>query len=474
MITGENKKGVSGTMFTRKSLLRLAVCLAFAITLFAFTAAPSLAYYGNEQNPANAAITKVLALGQETPTPNITFTFQIEKVSLDGDTSSAALAIMPTIGNASGNPNIGTITISFSSNDTYPSLMHSKRESQTDYLPKESQQTLFPYNTLWPRAGVYLYKVTEAQTTNYYLADPNRETLTLSKAQYYINAVVTDRTPPVYGYYVWGIAAYHALDDEGASVQQGNKIDCTPGGNQQFPYNTRYSQMIFNNKYLRHGSTQPPVNPGTDIKLKISKSISGLASSISQYFNFDVTIKKPIISTKTSYRVYVFEGTSSTPLSYSQIMQNVNNQTILNYAGYIDMPIGVPVRFMLKHNQYLAFTNIDAGATYTVNELATTNYTPSYTLTKGGVFAGNQTGTTGSSLNTPSAPPVTVTISPTNSWNDTVAFNNKFIEIDLGIAVDDMPYLVIIAAVLAILGGYLFFKARGQRISDFRFFSHRG
>ena len=466
------------------SFLRLAVCLAFVMTLLLSAAAPSLAnnqmnatnaLVGTEQNPANAAITKCFAMGQETQTPNITFTFQIAKVSLNGISDAAALAEMPTIGQAGGVGGTGTVTAAYTQADVYAANNPMTfRANQTDYLYKETQ-ALFPNTVQWTRTGIYLYRITEQQTTNYFIADATRETLTLSKAQYDIQVYVAARTQGT-GYYVWAIGAYPILNDAGN--QTGNtvgnpagKVNPQPGG----PTGGGgvpglgtgpYSRMIFQNDYLRHGSTNPPINPDTDHKFRIRKAIEGIGSDPSLYFNFDVTIRKPAISTKNTYKAYVYEGNSMTPLNATQLQQNVTNMTIINNAGHIEMPLTGSATIKLKANQYLAFTDIDAGATYVVNELGTIDYTPSYNIFKGNNVTPiqSQTGTQNGSLSTPVNPPIIISISPTNSFIDRVDFSNKYKDvIPTGIAVNDLPYIALVVFASLALGGYLFFRIKSHK-----------
>ena len=454
------------------SLLRLAVCMAFVMTLLIATAAPSLAttinaegaLVGTEQIPANAAITKCLAVGQETPTPQVTFTFQIDKVSLNDLTDSASLSAMPTITNK---------TITFGPADAYNSALTNaqqihKRLDQTDYLYKEGAETLFPSTVNWTRSGIYVYRVTEQQSGFPYLSA--NEVATYSKAVYQLTVYVAEKTGG--GFYVWAIGARRVTNDDG-TVNAGNtgpKVDCRPGG-PNGTYQFDFSKMIFTNTYLRRGGggTTP-----TDGKLKISKVVTSLGADSFKYFEFDVTIRKPIISDKANYRVYVFEvnaqGQTVPVTGYTSLQNNVQNASLIHTSGaYIEYPLSPPgtvVRFRLRHNQFLSFSDIDAGATYVVNEQShtPTDYTPSYLLTKSGTAAGTMTGTPGSSLSTPSTPPMTVTISPTNAWMDTAAFSNKFKDVvPTGIAVDDLPYFAIVAIAAIALGGYLFLRVKVRK-----------
>jgi hypothetical protein len=222
--------------------------------------------------------------------------------------------------------------------------------------------------------------------------------------------------------------------------------------------------MIFTNKFLRHGGGGPQPSDG---RFRVSKAVAGLGSSSALYFNFQITIQKPSISTKTNYRVYVFDSpTANTPLNYTQLQSNVQNTSLISSAGYINCPIATQTTFMLKHGQYLSFSDIDAGATYVINELGTQYYRPSYALMKGGISAGTQTALNyGDGLSTPTSPPMTVTISPTQGqWTDSAAFTNTRDPITpTGIAVDDMPYVALIVIAMASLAGYLFFRIKVRK-----------
>ena len=464
-------------MYTKKSLLRLAVCLAFVMTLLISTAAPSLATYGppnnalvgTETQPANAAITKCLKVGQETIVPSISFTFVITKVSINGANDTATVNSMPTIGTAITNPaNSGTVSVAYTSADVYNQLNNmTKRENQTDFLYKESS-ALFPASMTWPRAGIYIYTITEQQSTNY-TVNTATETLTLSKAKYELHVYVAEKTSSPGQYYVWAIGAYKILNDEGTDTGggTGNKVNPMPGGpGGSTGYLTPYSQMIFENKFLRHGSEQPPTNPNNDVKFKLSKAVTGMVSDTGLYFSFNVTIYRPGgVSSKTHYKAYVYEGTSTTPVN--NLTPNTDTSSLI-VSNYLNIPVNTAVTIKLKHGQYLGFTNIDAGAEYVINELAAANYQASYTLTKSGVATGpvsafdfNQ------SLTTPTTiiniyP--TTQQNPTPAWVDSAAFSNLRETITpTGITVNDMPYYALVVIGIAGLAGYLFFRIKVRK-----------
>ena len=466
------------------SLLKLAVCMAIAMTLILSAAAPSLAgtwnstnaLVGTESVPANAAITKVFLVGQETIPPNITFTFQITKVSRNGQTDAATLAGMPVIGTPDpGSDRIGTVSVSYTPGDVYdpqrPGI--NSRMDQVDYLRKETQ-ALFPTNLQWNGTGIYVYRITEVQVTNYNIADTKKETLTLSKAQYDLQVYVAAKSSG--GYYVWAIGAYPILNDAGGQTgsELGNpagKVNPQPGGPTDGGGTGAgpYSQMIFNNSYLRHGSPDVPTDPDNDHKFRIRKVLDGIGADNMQYFNFEVTIRKPANSMKPNYKAYVYDSASTTPnvpLTYNQITSNVQNTNILDNSGYIKFPFGQTVTIKLRGTQYLAFTDIDAGADYIIKELGTLDYIPSYQLYKSNdnTPARSETGVMNGALQTPDSPPVIINISPTNAFIDKAVFTNKYKDvIPTGIAVNDLPYIALVAVASIALGGYLFFRIRSRK-----------
>jgi len=435
------------------SLLRLAVCMALVMTLFICAAAPSLADYGTinddgalvgtEQNPADAAITKIFSKGQDTPTPNATFTFKFEKVSIDGNPN--LIGSMPAIPDAS---------VSFTANDTVDSSMLAWNAGQTDYMPKETQPIFSNIN--WQRAGIYLYRVYEAEQ-GVTITDNQREKVTYSKAQYEITVYVAEKTDG--GFYVWAIGAKRIRNDAGSTSGQdvGFKVDPRPGGDPDDEDDSnKYSKITFRNDYLWRGNGKHD-----ETVLKVSKTTTGLGSDSQLYFNFNITIQKPVYSEKTVYKVYVYEiplnGGTPQKLSYQEIQNNASSYA--KNDGYLELPIGQSVSFKLKHNQYLSFADMDAGATYLVTELATTDYTPSYQLTVNGVQRSSEDGTQGAQLAMASEETVN---KGTN--NDAAAFTNRYKTIiPTGIAVDDLPYFAIFAVAAIALGGYLFFKVRNRK-----------
>ena len=286
------------------SLLRLAVCMALVMTLFICAAAPSLAVnygtindqdalVGTEQNPADAAITKIFSKGQGSATPSATFRFIFEPVSIDDNPNLKDYM-----------PDIPDAVINYSSSDTVTSSQLAWNANQTDYMPKQTQPIF--KNIDWGRSGIFLYKVYEEQS-GVTITDSSRQTVYYSQAVYEITVYVAEKENQAGSFYVWAIGAKRIKTDTGSTTgsEVGVKVDPRPDGDPDKPNLGKYSKLIFSNDYLKHGSGDP--DDPEDMMLKVSKTTKGLGSNSSLFFNFNITIEKPIKSQKTVYTVYVFE-----------------------------------------------------------------------------------------------------------------------------------------------------------------------
>jgi len=354
-------------------------------------------------------------------------------------------------------PNIPDAVITYNSSDTVTSSQLAWNANQTDYMPKQTQPIFKNIN--WGRSGIFLYEVYEEQS-GVTITDSSRQTVYYSQAVYEIAVYVVEKENQP-GFYVWAIGATRTVTDTGSTTgSEIGKVDPRPDGDPAKPELGKYSKLIFSNNYLKHGSGDP--DDPKDMMLKVSKTTKGLGSNSSLFFNFSITIEKPIISQKTVYTVYVFQtpigGGSPEQLTSSELQEIASSY--VKSGGYLELPTGQPVSFKLKHNQYLSFVDMDEGATYKVTEQAATDYTPSYQLTINGAMGNKVNGTQGQSLPMTSA--ITIT-----SGKDEAAFTNTYKTITpTGIAVDDLPYYAAIAIAVIGLGGYLFYRIRSRKENE--------
>lgn len=148
--------------------------------------------------------------------------------------------------------------------------------------------------------------------------------------------------------------------------------------------------------------------------LEISKKVTGNLGDQDKYFDFTVTLFAPTGKTVHS-TIGISGGSNPTPANPTSIV------------------VGAPTVFRLKSDDKITFSNIPYGVTYSVSE----NTPADYTLT---VVKSNDL---------------------IDSALDTVAFtNNKTISVDTGIALDSIPYILLLAGTILGMGVLLLRKRR--------------
>lgn len=150
-------------------------------------------------------------------------------------------------------------------------------------------------------------------------------------------------------------------------------------------------------------------------KLNVSKTVKGNLGDKNKYFEFKVTLTGK--TGKTYGASYAVSGGSNT----------ANPKTI---------KIGEEATFLLKDGETISIANLPYGVTYTVTETAVDGYTTT------------KTGDTGT----------------INAADQTAAFTNtKTGDIDTGVYLDNLPYILVFAGVLAIAA---VFVVRRRRFED--------
>lgn len=149
--------------------------------------------------------------------------------------------------------------------------------------------------------------------------------------------------------------------------------------------------------------------------LSVKKSVTGNMGDKNKKFKVKVTFTVPTNQTVKSTISYVVGG--------------VTNTIDPDDDGWTESKT---VDIELNNEETVTFTNIPYGVTYTVKEsdYSTDNYTTSYKVGETEVQNSDETGATGS-INTGSS---TVTIT-----------NNKQKEVDTGIDLDSLPYILVLA-----------------------------
>ena len=171
--------------------------------------------------------------------------------------------------------------------------------------------------------------------------------------------------------------------------------------------------------------------------LNIKKVVDGNMGETERYFAIGVTLTAPeglnvnstISISETSYRkVNTEDGTVET------------NPTSIT--------VGTPTTFYLKHGETITLGNIPYGVTYTVAEDTIYNTDKKYDYKEAKYEVNGEEVTTGSVEDSIKGPSETVKIT-----------NTKEKPVDMGILVDNLPYIIILAGVVVGMGVF-FVKKR--------------
>ena len=164
-------------------------------------------------------------------------------------------------------------------------------------------------------------------------------------------------------------------------------------------------EVAFNNTYTAN-------------KLAVSKEVTGNLGDKSKYFDFTITL------TGKNGATYNQDGYAVTLGSYSKNLQTIK--------------IGERTSFKLKHGDTITINNLPKDVTYTVEETAVSGYTTKVNNVKSNEAKGT-----------------------TNSEKATQAFvNDKSSEIDTGVNLTTLPYILVFAGVIVIAGAAFITRRR--------------
>ena len=424
----------------RKTKRIPAIILALALCLSSMAAA--LAEEPAPPTPAKAAITKLLRTPVGTNYPTMTFTFTIDKKSVDGLTDATALATMPSI---------PTQTLTFNhSNEN-----GEKTNNNITYYYLESDelfaQIINPNK--WPHPGEYHYTVKETPNTNT-LSDTSKESLTYSGAVYTLKVSV--KQAPDGSYYVDDTIAEVVTPDHPPQLP-GEKVDPTPGGEEGSDGDSDgdgvddggslYSKMIFTNNYVK---TNGPVDPGIDPEkatLIVSKTVTGGYGDKNLDFTFTMTITVPSIIEEIAEKTYTANIVGKDSTGAAVIL------------GTKSFESSKPVTFTLKDGQKLMFGNTPVGTSYTVTESATTSYIPKCDITYAGTpkpaIGGNQ-----ADISKPLSTGDQLIGEGTDGDNSAAFTNDRDTVAPTGLNLNDLPFIGMIALAALGIGGYIVLKTR--------------
>ena len=412
---------------TKIKALKLIISLSLVIMLglgaFMPVLAADYAQAGDKDHPAQAAITKLLHMPAGTSTPAATFNFQFKPIEFDDDEYDG-----------NNMPSIDDIEISFDGTENAPEDDISTTPGKKTVY-KESENIIASV-VEWPRGGIYRYEVTEEAGT---YSTPGSAGYTdeveYSKAMFLIEVYVDNKNDGSGETYVKYIVAKRMKNYDGSPVGgSGSKVDPTPGGDPE--EGTYYSQMIFNNTYMKKTGGTDPTNPA-DTVLEISKTVTGDFYADDDLFHFDVTINNPAVGINLS----------STYLGYI-VQYDVTEKKDVVVGSPITFTVDSPQVVDLMHGQRLTFTTLPVGAKFEAMEAGIKDYTAKLDLMLNGDIT--------KSGNSIDQKELSTGVQFISEGEDRADFINVYKTVTpTGIGVDDLPYIVIIALTLVSLGAFI-------------------
>ena len=415
----------------------------------------------DQNNQVQVSITKLLRLPIGTTTPDAVFRFILEPISVNGNDSEDAVRNMPVFGDK------GILEIHFSASDTRP---HDP-ENNIITIDKETGNIFdaitFPHTGQFPHAGHFVYRVTEIRKTNDNIDDDEPyQTLSYSTAEYELNIYVANRMPLDGTTYVYGIGAIVIEQDNPGQVE-GTKVDPTPDGGVHF----NYSQMTFTNDYVRTNAPDIPDDPDpvNESTLVISKTVGGDLGDTTQYFDFELTLKAPVLveDIPPFYKAYVVgivDG-NEVVIQLPELLNNVMDSSIAiaNNTGYdyINVSTTGPTAFKLKHEQRLVFVDTPVGTEYTVTEVDYTYYEQTVVVTTNGIA--------GETIRQEPARPLETGTKFVGEAANIAAFTNtRSSVVPTGVNMNDLPFLGLIALPILALAGFIAAKSRRRSYATYR------
>ena len=362
------------------------------------------AIVSDDETSVTAAITKVFRTGESTDIPNATFTFDlVQDTTVTTDADGGALEVAQDL------VPISSITASVTS------TMTGTEDTIERVKTVEVQTGDFLASAAYTKAGIYVYKMTETQTGAYTIADSTKESLVYSQAEYTIYVYVANKADGS-GVYIKAISSVLTKDDAGlgegdagVSPEVGNKVDPTPNTSPPTDgsVSADNSDLKFTNDYLKtNGGGGDPTDPANQ-SLVIGKTVVGDFGDHTKYFDYAVTVKKPVVSPDTVYKGYVVDETNAVVTSADNLdaadIALLKTDGTNEYIEFVFDSSGVALEnIKLKHNQRLVFSDASVGTHFQAIETGVMNYTPTLDVLIDNTTISDPayTGTVGSGMDT--------------------------------------------------------------------------
>lgn len=312
---------------------------------------------GTEDDPAQVKIVKTLKYADGITEPDDQFNFTFTKVSVDGVDTDEAKTTMPDL----------SASVAFS-DDT--GKYNDEKTAGLNAVSKQSAN-IFDGKT-FPHAGVYVYTVEETGE------DAKGYGMDYSEAVYTMRVYVKNGTN---GTYVASVTAEKNKDDNGTTIQGGEKVDPTPDEDTTDGIDNKFA---FVNVFTKQGGSNgddnvtPDPIPGEsdpeypeylekNASLVINKTVAGEYGDKTMDFNFSITLTKSPTAEDSTYTAKIYTRGTATVVATKTVTP------------------GTPCEFTLKDNQMLIFEDLPAGTTYNVTETAVEKYNTTTELVENGV-----------------------------------------------------------------------------------------
>jgi len=419
----QKTKGVKQTMKKHKLIPAIILALILSLTCIVPAFAESAFADGILTDPGDIGITKVLKMPIGTTTPDVTFTFSIQK-KMDPDklTSGDTFDAMP---------DLGPMTITFGADDTG----NTPAGSDVKTVKKQSAAILSDSNN-WPCPGEFVYTITELSTGSYAYecgeVNPYEE-MYYSYAEYTLRVYVDTELNVV------SITCERAKDDAGEDAE--GKVDPTLGDGE-----TNFSEMTFANTYIKTNDPDFGDDPPEDGEvfvgtptLSVSNTTDGTYGDKNFAFQYDVTINaNSLVDDGRHYTAYKLDKDGKV------------------VGSAIDFTDRVTVTVYLKDGESLAFIDTPVGTSYTASDVEPTNYDPKYKLNGGSDVPGE----TSVTLTTPDT-----YILDTPTANKADFTNSRDGITTTGLNLKDLPFIGLIAFAAIGIAAVVISKSRKSKHS---------
>lgn len=195
---------------------------------------------------------------------------------------------------------------------------------------------------------------------------------------------------------------------------------------------TKATDMSFDNTYVK------------DSSLTIEKEVTGTQADKTKHFNFTIYMTKASTDTRTSYTGTIAKGADCT---------ETHQDVVLTFDGNGKATAKVE----LCDGDKITFDNIAAGTRYTVTEAgAADGYTPSVTVVENGGTAQQATASN-------EAEGISASNKLIGENANSVVFTNAYADIPVtGVIMNNLPYVVLVAAAVCALAALVLINRRRQ------------